>query len=113
MSFGLLTLADRIGPAFVTCSCKRTRTTATVMTGDRRVTRYLARHLWQTCRDHGLTHIRGLRYESRLTPAGKCYALWDDPNPIDTSTITLHPVEPTGPSLVRAAEVLGLSIVPD
>ena len=85
----------------------------TVMTGDRRVTRYLARHLWQTCRDRGLTHIRGLRYESRLTPTATCFALWDDPSPIDTSTITLHPVEPTDPSLLRAVEVLGLSIAPD
>ena len=83
---------------------------STMLSPDRRVTRYLARHFHEDCASRGLTHIRGLRFESRIGPGIECFALWDNPSPIDDESISVHHIELDHPALEHAVATLGLTV---
>lgn len=84
---------------------------STVLSDDRRVTRYLARHFFEACQHDELTHVRGLRFESRIAPKIECFAVWNEPSPIDLDTITTTGIDPTDPAVIDAVAALGLTVI--
>lgn len=82
---------------------------STMLSSDRRVSRSLASALYEICGRPGLTHVAGLRYESRISPAIECFVVWDA-DAIDADSINTFSVELAHPSLREALAILGINL---
>jgi hypothetical protein len=61
--------------------------------------------------EHGELQASGLRFTSRLPPAWECWALWEPP-PLDETTAQIEDVTFNTPALHKAANMLGVALVP-
>jgi hypothetical protein len=75
------------------------------MTQDRRVTRAVARFLYERYAGYAA----GIRYESRLAGGLECWALWP-PAARLLAAADLNPLSPEDPDLIAAAELLDVAL---